>query len=475
MSDSKSECEILFYQYDSYIENNYPLFNSGDFYPKEESKKKSKSKYFICNNCYSSPKFSFTFYNLLNIKCDCKKVINIRTNDFIARYTDNGKTMVEKYCNCKEHHNSAFKFYCFDCKINLCDNCLNKKKTHKNHSLQYLLIIDDKINEIQQLIKIIRKKLPIGDRDFREDLNLIEALINKYKEYPSHNLYESIFKAKEFLSNLFIPNIFENIKIRTKEELEENKKKSYLISSIKINYQNFNDLSLFEKLNLVNLEKLQLRGNGITNIEPIINCNVEKLKYLGLEDNKLNDESLKNFDKLNFKNIRYINLCKNEIKSPKIFEAINNYPTLKTLFLGENPFDEKELDKYKNKTLHLNHLIKIGLTGSFSDKTIHFLSNLKFSELKTMYISRNNLSSLSFLENVFCENLVSFWAINNNLTNYDDILKLPFKEKINKINLKGNKINNIDNLLDFIKHFPNLKELILLDNPINKEIQKYKK
>ena len=56
--------------------------------------------------------------------------------------------------------------------------------------------------------------------------------------------------------------------------------------------------------------------------------------------------------------------------------------------------------------------------------------------LQKLYISRNNLSSLSFLKNVFCENLVSFWAIENNLTDYNDILKLHFKDKIEKINLK---------------------------------------
>ena len=76
----------------------------------------------------------------------------------------------------------------------------------------------------------------------------------------------------------------------------------------------------------------------------------------------------------------------------------------------------------------------------------------------------------------FCKNLVSFWAIDNKLTDYKDILNLRFKDKIEKINLKKNKISNIDNLLSFVKYFPNLKELNLLDNPIdldeikNKEI-----
>ena len=217
----------------------------------------------------------------------------------------------------------------------------------------------------------------------------------------------------------------------------------------------------------MNLEKLQLQGNGIKSIEPFLHCNFEKLKFLDLEDNKLNDESFKDFDKLNFKNIRYINLYKNEIKSPTILEKVKNYPTLKTYFVGENLFSEKEINNNKNKEIDLTQLKKIGLTGNFSDKTIDFMSNLKFSNLKIMYISRNNLTSLKFLKNIRCKNLVSFWAINNKLTNYNDILELPFKEEIEKINLKGNKINNIDNLLDFIKHFPKLKELILKDNPIN--------
>ena len=52
---------------------------------------------------------------------------------------------------------------------------------------------------------------------------------------------------------------------------------------------------------------------------------------------------------------------------------------------------------------------------------------------------------------------------------------MPYKSNIIKINLKGNKIKYIDDLLEFTKKFPNLKELILLDNPINMNNSKYKK
>ena len=60
-----------------------------------------------------------------------------------------------------------------------------------------------------------------------------------------------------------------------------------MISSIKINNQNFSDLSIFNELKLDNLQKLQLQGNNIENIEPFLNCNFEKLKFLDLENNKL--------------------------------------------------------------------------------------------------------------------------------------------------------------------------------------------
>ena len=129
-----------------------------------------------------------------------------------------------------------------------------------------------------------------------------------------------------------------------------------------------------------------------------------------------------------------------------------------------------------NKKFHLEQLKKIGITGNFTDKTIDLVKNMIFSsKLKIMYISRNNLSSLKFLNDVNCSNLEEFWSINNNIKDYNDILLLQHKNNIKKINLKGNKIKKIDDLLNFIEKFPNLEELTLLDNPINIEKPNYKK
>ena len=97
--------------------------------------------------------------------------------------------------------------------------------------------------------------------------------------------------------------------------------------------------------------------------------------------------------------------------------------------------------------LKVNNLLKIDVLFLHLALDIGVVKNLKFSNLKIMYISRNNLSSLKFLKDVICKNLESFWAINNNITDYNDILELPYKSNIIKINLKGNKIKYIDDLL----------------------------
>ena len=48
---------------------------------------------------------------------------------------------------------------------------------------------------------------------------------------------------------------------------------------------------LYLKIYLINLKELQLQGNGIKSIEPLLYCNFENLKFFDIKNNKLNDES----------------------------------------------------------------------------------------------------------------------------------------------------------------------------------------
>ena len=455
----------------------YSLNNSMEFYKDDGTKKKKlKSRYFICDYCHNSPKFSF-IRNKLHVKCNCKKLDELLISDFIERYTTHEKYVIDEYLCCKEH-NRKYEYYCKYCRVNLCKCCL-LNDVHKNHYPENLLDddIENTINKIKNLIKEIRKKVSLGDIENRKILNIILTLIKNYKEYPCHNLHKSINDFLKYLEKLDIPKIKTQIKIISKKQLfEENISKiSQYITSIKINGENFCDLGILSKLNLSNLKKLSLIGNNITNIEPLLKINFAKLEYLDLENNKIDDEHFKNFSKMKFKNIRYINLFKNKIESPIIFECVKHFPSLKTFFVGKNLFNEKLIKNNNHKIYDLSHIKKIGLTGNFTERTIHFISNLKLDKLEELYISRNNLSSLDCLKRINCKELVAFWAITNNLKDYKGVLNLKYKEKIEEIVLKENKISNIDDLPEFLEQFPNLKLFNISDNLIDLDSLKNKK
>ena len=119
--------------------------------------------------------------------------------------------------------------------------------------------------------------------------------------------------------------------------------------------------------------------------------------------------------------------------------------------------------------LDLDFIKNIGLTGNFTRQTVHFIFKLKLQKLQFLYLNRNNLSSLDFLEALECPNLISFWAIENHLISFNGLSKLKYKNNIKRINLKDNNIKNIDDedLPNFISQFENLNLLVLANNRIN--------
>ena len=86
--------------------------------------------------------------------------------------------------------------------------------------------------------------------------------------------------------------------------------------------------------------------------------------------------------------------------------------------------------------------------------------------MKIFYVSRNHLKTLSFLRKVKFRNLEEFWASSNNITDLNEISLLQLKESIKKIDLKGNKITNIDNIIEIASQFKSLKEINLEDNQL---------
>ena len=469
--------------------NNNTLTYSKLFGKRNSLKKEVKIRYYICNGkCKSCPKIIFED-DVLNVYCGCKEILNITLKDFNDKYSHKDLKDIEAFLCCKKHTLKVYKTYCHDDKENLCGECLKIFKKHENHSHDPLLSEKKmkNIESIKDIIKEKRKIIPKGDTESRGRLNLIESLLECYKNYPCHYTYESIKSGKKYLENLKIKEIKERLKINSEIELKENIYNSYLFSEINISEQNFNNLSIFKELDLRNLKILKLNENGINNIDPLYNCNFEELEVIHLEGNKLNYQSIRCFSEMKFKNIKFINLFINEIESPQIFEKIMIFKTLLRFDVGLNKFTNEEIIKNSNIKYDLKHLKKIGLSGNFTDENIHFILNLNFSNLEYLYLNKSNLSSLFFLKDINCPNLVSFWARENHLTDYKEISELKYKDKLKRINLKDNDISNIDDLIVFISNFPSLNSLnssnisnilvfannkINLDNDRNKQIIK---
>jgi hypothetical protein len=78
----------------------------------------------------------------------------------------------------------------------------------------------------------------------------------------------------------------------------------------------------------------------------------------------------------------------------------------------------------------------------------------------------NGLNTLNFLKYLNCKDLKVLWLYNNYIQDYKSMLNYDFK-KMEDINLKYNIINNIDDIIGFIKEYKFLKYLYLSKNPIN--------
>ena len=75
------------------------------------------------------------------------------------------------------------------------------------------------------------------------------------------------------------------------------------IIEININRNNLNDISELCKLDLINLEKLILRENCISDIKPLINAKFKNIKVIDLELNKIGDDNIPHLSKLKYENL----------------------------------------------------------------------------------------------------------------------------------------------------------------------------
>ena len=464
---------------------------------------------YLCKKCSSPILIRGIIYyknkKKIYMECDCLclRRKNITIQDFIDEFEDKEydnninivnslKCFLPKNKTEFTFHNNEFSHYCTDCEQNLCLNCIGE--IHCNHTL----IILDKKN-LENLVYKIINLMNINDNDDNSNNNnnenhkdnynnfnnfkikdidikskkALQEFVKKinifYSYYPCYNILQSVENIYKFCLNInnYIneSSIYEPIeiikekKIRFPRELKnisENEK----IISIKMIERGISSIKGLQKYDLRNIEILSLKKNNIADISPLAYKSFDNLIKLRLEENKLGDDNIEVFNKIDAPKLQLINLFGNYFTSPDIFKCLKRFKKLDTFYIGNNSFNDKFDDIYDCSTI-----VEIGFSmGVFSEETIQKLSNFKFDNLKILYLNGNNIHSLECIEELQFDKLEEIWFMNNYIETFSQLTKF---KNLKIINLKKNKIKDISRLDTFVKELPKLRKIIISNNKID--------
>ena len=452
-------------------------------------------EHFFCKKCYKVPIIKFKSFSKIYYSCDCKKCNVIHIKNIEEMYEKKNEDEIKQYLFCNKHK-IEFNYYCYTCSTNLCRNCLRLSNTHSLHNF---FLFDTNIYETLQKINNIKNILRenFEDQDLLEILNssllseeikdniinnyikpFFNIIFNDFRAYPNYSHFEIINNFNEFLNRFLNNKINEkeieeldlniSFNITNKNDLNKYKNNCEKILSICLNESNINDITEICELNLVNLEKLELRNNNISNIEPLLKAKFKNIKEINFGLNNIDDTNVQYLYKIDFPNLRILNLYENHFQSIDIFKIKNNnknLSNLKEFYIGYNhfSFDINKIDT-KNINFDFSSLDLIGLTRDFNDNSIKLIKYFLFDNLTTLYLSYSNISSLSFLNELELPKIKNFQIHSSKISDYYPLVKYKTLEKIV---LKNNKISNINNLIEFVEELPNLKHLELQGNDID--------
>jgi Leucine-rich repeat (LRR) protein len=244
-----------------------------------------------------------------------------------------------------------------------------------------------------------------------------------------------------------------------------------IIIEINIVNSNLYDITKLCELNLVNLERLYLLENSITNIKPLLKAKFKKIKYLGFGRNKIGDENIPYLLEMKFEQLEELNLFSNNLTDCKIFNIQNsqNLPNLKIFYIGNNRINWDKRDS-NDRTYNFKNLTTIGLTsGIFDDKTIENINSFVFSNLKIIYLSRCDISSLDFVKKLELPCIEEFYI---NTTFIKEFYPLSKYKTLKIIEMKDSYVENIDKLESFIEELPELKQFNIKGNNVDMEKNK---
>ncbi len=438
-----------------------------------------KNDHFLCKICKKAPKLQIDEINKkFIVQChqndNEKKLLEIQNlkEDYIVEDDDNDDNEI---LQCQEHLKN-FKDYCQFCKKNYCEDCqrcnhqkLNiDNKNIQNHIKQLENIFFPNMNGVGSEENEVRVVSITKENNTYSDLELLKIIvsiiINDYLRVKNYHLDISIQNLSNYYKNHPLPNS-QNVKTEFCINSPQELLKSEEITKIEI-YQYCFDLN---KLNvaLPNLIVLSLKNNNIFDVKILIKCNFKNLEELYLDINKIDDNILTYMKGMKFEKLKVFSLKQNYLTDYRVFEEVKVFQNLKKFDISSNRlFKNKEF--FENKTIDLNNIEELILSnGVFDENSINNISSFNVQNLKSLDLSCNNLSSLTFI-------LKSNWPnLENLILNENDISKLSdlitqFKDIGHNllIMLENNLIKDEQEIDDLIKSNSRISIKYKLNNEI---------
>ena len=191
----------------------------------------------------------------------CKECLNIHKVFNSNHELSNNQFTINHNCLI---HGDINKYYCINCKCEICGNCLIKGEKHFEHKFFPLSNFKDLINEIKQKIKLK------NFNDFLDYFNEIEDYLNKKKEENCNiifNKIDEIIEKLNLLKNEFEKDINEKYSnlVKTMEIIKLCY--SYFYKKLENEEQTLNNLNFLEKI-----EEIKNIEITFSNFDESLNC-----------------------------------------------------------------------------------------------------------------------------------------------------------------------------------------------------------
>jgi len=454
------------------------------FYEKELLNSQYKYLNEKCNYCKNNAQnnrdvFSYCYDCQINFCKNCESEHKTKTTEH-----NHIIKVSEKSNFCLKHFNEKFTKFCLDCGENIC----NESNEHENHRktdlskqnskyLHYKGIIVKKNKELMAIINFNELILNKNINNYFYLTSLVNIGKSFYREnYRDSNDLKLIFDDYENKNNNS-ENIID--KLKNKDIEITRNEENLLLNQKNIDNQSF---ELISQIRFNQLKYIDLSENMLSNIEFLNNISLPFLEFLNLSHNKIKD--IGPIGDIKSKKLDSIYFHDNEIEEIGVFLNDIKFPSLKILRLEKNKINERSFKELRKIYINIitDREIEIMKTecGINEESNIIDLSNKIGGDLllKKMFIiityksknkinklnlSNNKIDNPSLLNRIQLNKMTDLDLSMNNIKNLN-FLKEMKAENLKNLFLNNNKINDLSPLINIAKKFKHLQIISIHSN-----------